>query len=244
MLKNRLMAYISVPILFLNMSLGFIAGFVDALGFIALFGLFTAHITGNFVLLGAEAVTPDHTFPLLKLLAFPAFITGVTFTKLLVSALITLKRRALLLIYSIELLLLIAFMCLGIAAQPMDEPMSNLVFAAGIIGSMAMGVHSACGRLLLPDLTPTVMMTGNVTQLVVDVVDVLQGKANELVRKRCGKYFWPIMAFGLGTFVAAFGYIKFGFLALCFPIGILVLLISFELCKNIRRNVAMRRTEK
>ena len=32
-----------------------IAGFVDTLSFVALFGLFTAHVTGNFVLIGAEA---------------------------------------------------------------------------------------------------------------------------------------------------------------------------------------------
>ena len=37
--------------------LSFNAGYVDTAGFLALHGLFTAHVTGNFVTLGASLVT-------------------------------------------------------------------------------------------------------------------------------------------------------------------------------------------
>ena len=50
--------------------LAFVAGFVDTLGFVALFGLFTAHVTGNFVLIGSELAHPSHGV-LIKLLGAP-----------------------------------------------------------------------------------------------------------------------------------------------------------------------------
>src|SRR2546429_8532817 len=56
--------------------LSFTAGYVDTAVFVGLFGLFTAHVTGNFVLIGSELVhASGEAWP--KLLAFPAFILAV-----------------------------------------------------------------------------------------------------------------------------------------------------------------------
>ena len=56
-------------------GLAFLAAYVDTLGFIALFGLFTAHVTGNFILIGAALADTSQMSILLKFLAFPAFLT-------------------------------------------------------------------------------------------------------------------------------------------------------------------------
>ncbi|MNK11245.1 hypothetical protein D3C87_292820 [compost metagenome] len=211
-----------------NSSLGFLAGYVDTLGFVALFGLFTAHVTGNFVLIGAEMAHPQGGPLLLKILAFPAFIFGVVFARLLIAALLKRGHHALWYAYILQLVLLIAFMVLGYLASPIGNEPTLMAELAGIIGAMAMGTHSACGRLLLSHLAPTAMMTGNVTQLVIDSVDVIRGSADEAVKQRCVKFLWPVLAFGVGAVGAAFAYQYAGFIALLLPIAILLYLMYIE----------------
>ena len=65
-----------------GMLLAFTGGFVDTLGFVALFGLFTAHVTGNFVLIGAAMAGDGHAGVVGKLLALPTFVIGVAATRL------------------------------------------------------------------------------------------------------------------------------------------------------------------
>jgi len=67
------------------------------------------------------------------------------------------------------------------------------------------------------------MMTGNVTQLVIDLVDCLRGAADAAVRARCAKFFWTVLAFALGCGLAAFAFRAFGFVALVVPVAILCL---------------------
>ena len=67
------------------------AGFVDTAGFLALQGLFTAHVTGNFVTLGASLLF-GATGAVAKLLALPVFCLVVIMTRLLSSALLRLNR--------------------------------------------------------------------------------------------------------------------------------------------------------
>ncbi|WP_434033775.1 DUF1275 family protein [Cupriavidus sp. a3] len=55
--------------------LAFVTGYVDVVGFISLFGLFTAHVTGNFVLIGVD-IAGNSTGLLAKLLALPTFAPG------------------------------------------------------------------------------------------------------------------------------------------------------------------------
>src|SRR5450830_964814 len=166
-------------------GLAFLAGYVDTLGFVALFGLFTAHVTGNFILIGAALADASQMSILLKFLAFPAFIAGVAVARLFIVAI---ERR----------------------------------------GGPALTLALSLQLLLLTQLAPTSMMTGNVTQIVIDSIDVLRGVADGGTAARCMKFFWTILAFGIGAIAAAFAYHAFGFAALLVPILILSGLIVLD----------------
>ena len=209
-------------------SLAFLAGYVDTLGFIALFGLFTAHVTGNFILIGAALADTSQMSILLKFLAFPAFIAGVAGARLFIVAVERRGGPALALALSLQLLLLAGFMVFGMLATPVGATVSPYAMTAGLLGTAAMGVHSAISRLLLAHLAPTSMMTGNVTQVVIDTIDVLRGATDGATAERCLKFFWPILAFGIGAIIAAFAYHAYGFAALLAPVVILLSLIFLD----------------
>jgi uncharacterized membrane protein YoaK (UPF0700 family) len=121
----------------------------------------------------------------------------------------------------LQLVLLIGFMVCGMLAEPVGRSAGALAMAAGLFGAAAMGAHSAASKLLLSHLAPTSMMTGNVTQLVIDTVDRLRGAADAAAKARCAKFFFPVLAFALGCGAAAFAYIAVGFVALAVPVAIL-----------------------
>jgi uncharacterized membrane protein YoaK (UPF0700 family) len=214
--------------------MGGLAGYVDTLGFVALYGLFTAHVTGNFVLIGSELSHPSSPSPgvlLMKFLAFPAFILGVVLARLLTVALEQRGRRANWHVLLAQLLLLAGFMAAGLMAAtgsaPID-PQTPWALAAGMLGAAGMGVQNAASKLQFGQLAPTTVMTGNVTQLIIDLVDVARGAGTPGVLARCNKFFWPVVAFGLGAAAGAFAYVNLGFWGLLAPLAVLVLMMAGE----------------
>ena len=201
-------------------ALGFTAGYVDTVGFVALFGLFTAHVTGNFVLIGSELAHPTHGV-LIKFLAFPAFIAAVAMSRMLALYADRRWNSAARPLLALQVLLLAACMLSGWRAQPIVDASAPWVLATGVLGAAAMGVQNAAGRLAFSNLTPTTVMTGNVTQLVIDVVDLARGAADDALRGRIQKFLWPVLAFGAGAICGAFIFLQISLWALALPLIIL-----------------------
>lgn len=202
-------------------GLGFLAGYVDTLVFIALFGLFTAHVTGNFVLIGRALAHPSQDV-LLKLLVFPVFLLFVALTRVLVLRWQAAGASALRLSLLLQLALLLAGMLCGWLATPVERPDAPLVLAAGMLSAAAMAVQNAYAKLLMGKVAATTVMTGNVTQLVIELVDAALGDSGALAR--CRKLLWPVLAFAVGCISGAFAFILCGFVGLALPCALLLAL--------------------
>ncbi|AWN44415.1 YoaK family protein [Methylobacterium durans] len=207
-------------------GLGFVAGFVDAAGFVALFGLFTSHVTGNFVLIGAELVASSSGV-IAKLLALPAFIFAVAATRLLTLALDRRGAATLRWLLLLEAVMLALFGAIGLALSPLHAADGPDAILVGMLGVAAMGVQNAIARLALAHLAATTVMTVNVTQAVIDAVDLLRlgtGGAGA-ARGRIGRMLPAILAFAIGAIAGAFGVAHLSFACLALPILVLAILI-------------------
>ncbi|MQA40909.1 YoaK family protein [Rugamonas aquatica] len=202
-----------------SVALGFLAGYVDTLGFIGLFGLFTAHVTGNFVLLGRGMAQPAPDI-WLKLLVFPVFVLGVALARLLILRWERNGSRQLRNSLLLQTLLMTASVACAWLAAPVDRPDAPLTMLTGLLCAGAMAVQNAYGKLLLGKVAATTVMTGNVTQLVIDLVDTLRGDAD--ARGRLKKLVWPVLAFAVGCISGALAFMLAGFNGLLLPCALLL----------------------
>ena len=184
------------------------AGYVDTAGFLALQGLFTAHVTGNFVTLGAALVTGSSGI-LAKLLALPVFCVVVLVTRLLSPWLAALGLPVLRTLLWSKLLLLVAGAAMALWIGPGRQGSEPAVVVTGMLLVAAMAIQNAISRIHLGASPPTTLMTGTTTQLMIDIADLLRGPAPEAraaALARLSKMGANVGAFALGCAAGAILY--------------------------------------
>jgi uncharacterized membrane protein YoaK (UPF0700 family) len=202
--------------------LSFNGGFVDTAGFLGLAGLFTAHVTGNFVTLGAALVMGTHGI-IGKMLALPEFILVIALARIAGAALRARHLPALRVLLIGKVLLLFAFFALAVGYGPFPDPDSPAALLTGFAGIAAMAVQNAVQRVHLSALPPTTLMTGSTTQATLDAVDLLIGADTEQtaqIRSRFSRLSLSIVYFAAGCAVAAVLYWLVGFWCLLLPVMI------------------------
>ena len=215
--------------------LSVIAGTTDVIGFVGLDGLFTAHITGNLVILAAHVVTGG-TASLAAMLSVPVFMAALGLARLLAGGLQARGFASLSPLLSLQLLLLVGFLGLCQITGPQVDPGAAMAIVAAMLGVSAMAVQNAIVRVSLKDAPATAVMTTNITLLAIDVGDLLLARqaGNVLKAQTRAKHTWPaVLGFVVGCAVGAWFEMLIGLRSLILPTVLALLALVLGLATKL-----------
>ena len=149
--------------------LTFVGGFIDAAGYVMLYGLFTASITGNIVAacipiyFAAVGVWPR--FIVWLSIGMGAWMITMLSMKLRFATSLN-KWKIGVILFSCEIAALFLAMFVGAA---LDYPMidSWQVFISATLVSFSMGVQNGAAMVMIANCPPTTAMTGNTVRLFI-----------------------------------------------------------------------------
>ncbi len=160
--------------------LSVIAGMVDLTGFLSLGSLFTAHITGNLVVVAALVVRRGQINPA-QMMAIPVFMLAVAATWLLAKASGRRGLGLLRLLLLVQFLLLTCVLILSVITKPSADPHGLMAGITAMFAVCAMACQFALLRLTLPVAPSTAVMTGNLTNTVLSLLDRRSGSQRLMV---------------------------------------------------------------
>jgi uncharacterized membrane protein YoaK (UPF0700 family) len=224
-------------------ALSFIAGYVDTAGYLALFGLFTAHITGDLITAAAVMVHGVNAAAVIRLLMLPVFMATIALTTILLRSMQRRGAKSIAPMLALMTLALAAFAAAGYffgdSAADAGSPGTALIAAIGVA---AMGIQNAMMRGALKSFSPTTVMTGNLAQFTIDLVELViplpasNGKEKTASREKLGKRLrksgLPLLGFTVGAFLGAWLTSRYGLLSIALPALISAVLTVMTLIRS------------
>lgn len=199
----------------LSTILSFLSGYVDTAVFVHMKGLFVAHVTGNFVLLGATltGVSAQHgETTVLQLIAFPVFFLAAASAALAADWIGPAHRT--------RALLWLATALIGAVGGVGFTPQAPEAVLA-ILLVVAMGVLNAVNRMDPGLGPPFTVMTGNVTAVAIDMARALRARGADAPAPKSsvstGTTLLLVSGFALGSAAGAFGQAWLGLGAMIVP---------------------------
>ena len=214
-----------IPARALPFVLSLIAGSTDTISFLGLIGLFTAHITGNVIILAAHLITGDPAV-VSYILAVPIFMLVLLLTSLFANDLERSGVATLRLLLLLQLLFLVGFLALSVIYRANVDP--ALAVVTGMTGVAAMAVQTALVQVSLKGTPSTGVMTTNVTQFIVALAEVLARCEVSTVEKARARMFhiMPVIGgFVLGCALGAASEELWGLRSLGLPTALALLAV-------------------
>jgi len=163
--------------------LSVVAGMVDLTGFYTLGNVFTAHVTGNLVLVTA-ALMGGAPLRVAQGLAIPIFMVAVATVWLIARYSGRQPTGLVRLLLMVQFVLLSTVLIVGVWGKPSTQPHGLVAGAAAMIAVAAMACQFALFRLAMPHAISTAVMTGNLTNFVLSSMNLLSGKTADTLEER------------------------------------------------------------
>jgi uncharacterized membrane protein YoaK (UPF0700 family) len=203
----------------LTFVLSLTAGSLDVITYLGLGGLFTAHITGNLVILAAHVAgggEPD----LAAMLSVPVFMLMLGLTRLLAGGLERGGYDSLRPLLLVQFLFLAAFLDLAFADGFKIDLSTAAATVGGMLGVSAMAVQNALVQASLKGAPGTAVMTTNITRFTMDLGTILLRSDRDTtvgVRDRANRTWPSIVGFGAGCVLGAVCETRFNLRSLALP---------------------------
>jgi len=198
--------------------LSVVAGMVDVIGYLGL-KVFTAHVTGNLVLIAALVVRGGPP-TLDEIMAVPVFVLAVAGVWLISKALN--KRGAALAkpLLMTQFLLLVAVLVVAAVYDPAADPRGVMADITAAIVISAMACQYSLLRLAMPVAPSTAVMTGNLTNAVLAFLDTMWRRRPLLKRaeERLRKTLQLLIGFFFGCMAGTAAILWLGKWAWSFPV--------------------------
>jgi uncharacterized membrane protein YoaK (UPF0700 family) len=184
-------------------SLSVVAGMVDVAGYMSLGHVFTAHITGNLVVIAANFVSHTPINPV-QVIAIPVFVLAVAAVWLLASAWGRDRPHLLTLLLTLHFVLLTGVLLCGVSTHSFSSHDDFTSGLTAMIAISAMACQFALLRLALPGAPSTAVMTGNLANAVLAHLDLFAAKPiTAAARSKLLRSVYLIAGFVIGCLAAA-----------------------------------------
>ena len=184
-------------------ALALLAGVTDVTSWVLLGGLFTAHITGNIVVLAANLVTG--TPPrFAAVLALPVFVVAVVVATVIARRDGDRRERSRTILLGGQALFLIAAAALSFTTRASADPDTPIAVLIGMCAVAAMALQNSYLHLV-PDTAPsTAVMTGNLVTAIIAAIDLATSRGTAASARTKWASSWPLLAgFITGCFVGS-----------------------------------------
>jgi uncharacterized membrane protein YoaK (UPF0700 family) len=197
--------------------LAFVAGSVDTATFLRVSELFSAHITGNFVVFAIALVHGVRGVDWLKLIALPVFFIGVPLAAFIYDR----ARQKICIVLALEAMLLVG---VGGLELLLRTPAYDAWLAMMLV--LAMAVQNAAHQVE-PSLGATsAVMTTNAAKLFVALWRTLSPPPPDEPPVKAHGIAARMVCFALGCVISAFATQAFGLASVLLPAGIVVLVAA------------------